>query len=701
MGSAVGRRYGTPPERSTRDEPAVARPRAAPQPTVQRVLALQRTIGNAQTARLLRQETDPPAPVKTAPQAFALPVEDPDAAVVFKTASATIDGLEVQVTGRIWLTGKAVLVGETLPAKNAAAFVKTKVRQQAAAGFNAAKPTGGGGKIELPLGGNPLALELAAGQSPAFEVSGRFTAAKQSFTVPGLELSDASVTLDATVWISPVKAPPAEAAAAGDSSVKQFSFAGGAANLKDPAAGSKEAPRSATVVSKAAMDAFEAKLPDFVKNHAFFKLPEQRAAFFQQMRAYFGDDTKTIDHFAKLRKAGVKGAGTILHEEAAKRVEAVQAEIGAAKMPSSGGVGWPRSECKVSGRQDLANLHNLGFAVDYNANQAPHFKDDVALRDLVQIVSGRSPTASYGAAPGDSRKIGETYTTGSEEDQKKLDADTKVQGWLDGVAKETESLGAASETFRGSLKTKDDAGAEMDLKPKLLELRKKWFAAKTKPEREAVLAELPTVLKPWLDLVDAQKTGMETKIRAVKLDPAALPTGKDLDTASDAAAGLDTRMEATRKKLATPLKKGDRPAIDKLLAEARKMTGDPAPTGELDDDAALKELERLTKLVDERSTALKQKRWLDRVNALRAKLTGDGAFVFGKAPGPQAVDPGAAQLADQGFYTLQGSGAAGAEAFGPDFVRSMLKHGFTHGGTWGTPDLMHFELRWAGPAAGG
>ena len=370
-------------------------------------------------------------------------------------------------------------------------------------------------------------------------------------------------------------------------------------------------------------------------------------------------------------------------------------------MPSSGGVGWPRSECKVSGRQDLANLHNLGFAVDYNANQAPHFKDDVALRDLVQIVSGRSPTANYGAAPGDTRKIGETYTTGSEEDQKKLDADTKVQGWLDGVAKETESLGAASETFRGSLKTKDDAGAEVDLKPKLLELRKKWFAAKTKPEREAVLAELPTVLKPWLDLVDAQKTGMETKIRAVKLDPAALPTGKDLDTASDAAANLDTRMEATHKKLATPLKKGDRPAIDKLLAEARKMTGDPAPAGELDDDAALKELERLTKLVDERSTALKQKRWLDRVNALRAKLTGDGAFVFGKAPGPQAVDPGAAQLADQGFYTLQGSGAAGAEAFGPDFARSMLKHGFTHGGTWGTPDLMHFELRWAGPAAGG
>ena len=28
----------------------------------------------------------------------------------------------------------------------------------------------------------------------------------------------------------------------------------------------------------------------------------------------------------------------------------------------------------------------------------------------------------------------------------------------------------------------------------------------------------------------------------------------------------------------------------------------------------------------------------------------------------------------------------------------MVKHGFNHGGNWGTPDFMHFELRWTGPA---
>ena len=39
-------------------------------------------------------------------------------------------------------------------------------------------------------------------------------------------------------------------------------------------------------------------------------------------------------------------------------------------------------------------------------------------------------------------------------------------------------------------------------------------------------------------------------------------------------------------------------------------------------------------------------------------------------------------------------------AFGVDFVKSMAKHGFTLGAAWSTPDYMHFELRWKGPAAG-
>jgi hypothetical protein len=50
--------------------------------------------------------------------------------------------------------------------------------------------------------------------------------------------------------------------------------------------------------------------------------------------------------------------------------------------------------------------------------------------------------------------------------------------------------------------------------------------------------------------------------------------------------------------------------------------------------------------------------------------------------------------------TLKGKPKAGKEAFDVDFVKSMVKHGFTHGATWSTPDLMHFELRWRGPGQG-
>jgi hypothetical protein len=687
---------GEPPRRA---EPAPAR--TAPE----LLIGLQRSAGNASTqqaVRLLRQETQaPPAPAVTKTKAQPVSVAlDPDSAIVFKTATATIGGLSVHVTARMSLQGSAVLVGEELPAKGAAAHLRKRVRELAATAFGAATPTGSGGKIELALAGDTLALELADGadKAPAFEVSGRFEAGKRAFTVPGLEISGAKITLDATVWVAPAAAPAAGAAAASDASVKRFAFAGSTATLADPRPKTKDPARSATVVSKAAMDAFESKVPDLVKKHEWFQLPEQRAAFFQHMRSYFGDDLKAVEHFAKLREAKVKGAKTILHDQAATRLEQVQAEIGNDKMPTSGGVGWPRSECKMSSKQDLANLHNLGFAVDYNAYQAPHIKDE-GLRDLIQIVTGRSASASYGGAGIDTRKVGETYTGGTDDEKAKLDADQKVQSWLDGASKETEALGKASEDFRGSLKGKDASGAEVDLAPKLLELRTKWFAAKTQPEKDAILAELPTVLKPWLDKVDAQKTAMETKIRAVGLDPATLPTGKDLETATTAADGLEARIGGQRPKLADPLKKGQRATVDALIKEARKLTGDAGKEPE-DDAAAVKELDRLTDLVDKRGTALKQKKWLDRVNALRGQL-GSGSFVFGASSAKAVVDPSAAQLVDLGFYTLKGSPKAGAEAFGPEFVRAMLKHGFTHGGTWGTPDLMHFELRWAGPAAGG
>jgi hypothetical protein len=630
--------------------------------------------------------------------------------------------MEAQVTGRMSLKGKAALVGETLPKRKPGDALEKRVRELIQDAFNASAPTGSATSIEVVLAGEKLKLDLGPGaiKSPAFEVSGRFSAAKKTITLPACEVTGAALTLDATFWLTPKPVPtpasppgpsatppagaapggaapvpaPAGAAAppaASESNVVRYSFGGSAAAFGT-------GTRSATVVAKTAMDAFEARIPAVMKGHAFFQTPEQRAAFFQEERAWFGTDEKTLDHFEKLRVVNVKGARTILHEEAAKRLEAVQAEIGQANMPSSGGVGWPRAEATMAGEQTIGNLHNLGFAIDYNATQAPHMKDQ-RLLDLAQLMGGRGAAMKSNAPPKgyDHKKVGETFTSGTDAEKKKLEDDPKIQTWLDEVAAEAQSLGDASEKFRSSLQV-TEKGVLTDYGPKLIELREKWRAAATETERQAVMTQLPAVIKPWTDAVAGQETSMRKKIKDAGFDIDKLPTGKALNTASSAASKLDSRVEGLIKGLASPLKKGQRASIDKLLAEARKMLVESAkPLA--DDKAAVEELKRLAAMVKARSAALGQKMWLARMTALSGALQ-SGTFVFGdpKADKYAVVDPSAAQMADVGFFNLRGSAKAGEAGFGPDFVRSMAKHGFHHLGNWATPDLMHWELRWGKPS---
>ncbi|MBA3532218.1 MAG: hypothetical protein H0T73_09890 [Ardenticatenales bacterium] len=503
-----------------------------------------------------------------------------------------------------------------------------------------------------------------------------------------------------------------------------------------------------------------------MKGHAYLRRPEQRAAFFQHMRAYFGTDDKTIAHFSKLRKAAVKGATTILHDEAASRLEKVQAEIGEANMPSSGGVGWPRSECTLASQQNLGNLHNLGFAIDYNATQTPHLDEDQSTRDLIQVVTGRSATASYGSPEGlDTREVGNTFTHGTDEEKEKLKADPRLQAWLERVGQEAESLSQASEDFRSSLKSTDDKGIVTDLTPQFQALRQEWFQAKSAEEKQAILVKLQTVLKPWLDKVAAQKLSQETKIKAVGLDPATLPSGEALKTASEASKGLAQRLKTYLGKVGPDLKKGQRKEVDKFITDSRKLLGE-ADSPLADDAAAVAELRRLADLVSKRVGALGQKNWFDRMTALHTAMTTDGSYVFGTGhksslapqisktlgrlkdsklskgqrkevnklidkardlineagvtppedadavvelrrlsalvdkhyvPDRKVSDPSLSQLVDVGFFNLKGKDKAGPEAFNVDFVKSMVKHGFNHGATWSTPDLMHFELRWDGP----
>lgn len=654
-------------------------------------------------ANLQAQPDTAPKQDKTKPRAINIGFDKkmaivPKKTIVFRTLTSELGKADGYVTGRMAIKGKASLIGEKLPRRRKTTALQLRVRTLFQNAFGSLSPHGNGSKLELSLGGETLALELVPGfeQSPAFQVSGRFSAKNRTLKVTGSEIVRATITLDATAWISPTRpanastpTQPSVAQVPGDASVEHFSFAGHQARFS----GKK---RSGGVALKSIMEKFEKEIPSFVKNHKFLSLPEQRAAFFQQMRTYFGTDERTIAHFAKMQDAGLKGAKTYLHEEAVKRLKAVESEIGRENMPSSGGVGWPRSEASFSGRQTLRNLHNIGFAVDFNAYQAPHIKSRKIL-DLLQIVTSRSPSLNKPPRGIDTKSVGTTFTSGTPEEKQTLAADTKVKRWLADVEAEARAVAKASEDFRTSLKTTDTSGTTVDLAPKLQELRQKWFAAKTEEERAAVIADLPEVLKPWIDKVKAQITSMESKIRTAGYEPAQLPASKALTAATVATRRLSLKMNRLNRRLGDKLNRRQRIRLAKLILSARTMLGKTGsePTS---DAEVVAEFRRLLALIEQRKSVLGQKKWLDRVNALNASLTGDPSFVFGKRRKAVVSDPSLAQLVDTGFFTLQGAPKAGKQAFNVDFVKSMVKHGFTHGGTWSTPDYMHFELRWKGPA---
>lgn len=673
-----------------------------------RVDGLQRAVGNRATAAVVTLQRDPPVAAPVAPavdMSRAVPVtlkHGPGSAVVFRTARLATGAIEVEVSGRVSFSGSARLLAESLPRRGAGDVLRRRVRDLLAANLSGATPTAlAPDTLALPIGGPQVVLRLAGDPttSPAFGVTGHFAGGPLSFTLPELELTARRCVLDATVWISPVQSTAGTAA--DDAMVRSFEFGGATAVFSDALAprrpGEKRRTvRSGGVVSQDAIADLDHNLPALLRTHAFLRLPEQRAALLQEMRPFFGSDRATIDHFARFRVAAVKGAQTVLHDEAATRLEAVQAEIGQTRMPSSGGVGWPRSEPGLGGRASLANLHNVGFAVDYNATMAPHFAADAAKRDLVQVVTGRSPTASYGAEP-DIREVGRIATSGTDQERARIDADPRVTAWLDRVGDETRALGRASENFRQSLRVSGAGGSVTDLAPALQQLRRDWFAAAgSASAQRAVLAQLPTVLAPWLARVDAQAQAMRDRITAAGLDPATLPTGDALTRESDAVAASLRTATASLGRLRDPLARGQRRLVDRLITDARRRLADTDTTAPTDDASAVELLRRLVGRIGVRDGALRQKRWLDRMVDLRTKLTSDGTFVFGASADLEVKDPSAAQLVDRGFYTLQGAPGARAEAFGPEFVRSMLRHGFTHGGSWGTPDLMHFELRWAG-----
>src|SRR5262249_47388820 len=158
----------------------------------------------------------PPAP-KKAPKPKSWPVAipiNPAHTIAFQTQKAKLGSIEVHFTGRLALAKAATtLTGEEVPdplpkKTSASASFAGHVRELAVAALSAATPTGDDQHVRLDVGGEALALDPAPGLTgvPPFAVSGHFGAAKRQLTFGSAGLAGATVTLDATAWISPAPA---------------------------------------------------------------------------------------------------------------------------------------------------------------------------------------------------------------------------------------------------------------------------------------------------------------------------------------------------------------------------------------------------------------------------------------------------------------------------------------------------------------
>jgi len=674
--------------------------------------------GNA--VALLQRKASPKAPKPPKPRSWPVAIPtDPAHTIAFQTQKAKLGSIEVHFTGRLGLAKAATtLTGEEVPkplpkGTSASAWVTGHVRELAVAALNAATPTGDERRVRLDIGGEALALDLAPGLAglPPFAVSGHFRAGKRALAFGSASLAGATVTLDATAWISPAASKDAEARPpAGDSTIVGYAFAGDGARFVDTyKVGETEIPRTGAVTLWDSVKKMETELPREVLDHPYLRLPEQRVSFLTQMRHYFGTDERTLRHFKGIRK--VKLAGTsdkhplLLHDEAATRLEKVQEELGAANTPRTT-VGWPRSETSLGGEQTVGNLHNMGFAVDFNAYETPHLKSE-PLRDLLTTVTGSTPEINSGAGWYTQGGYDEMMAGGAEQRDvmPEPDPESKLGKLLVKVEEETTRAYERSEKFRASLDTKDAGGGVVSGAKELQKLRDAYHASLGKQGNPAAWGdqqrkELAQLLAPWTTLVDAALKKEAAKLTAAGFSVDALKTGKALKKEEDAVKDAAKAARALRGKIKSGTLGKQRKEVEKRVKELRGLLARPETPAiaDLDEAALLSELDTLKAAADLRLGSYGVARWYNRMRVLRAKLDSP-AWVLGSSGKLAVSDPAPAQLVGHGYFTLEPTATFKKEAFSVTFVKTMVKHGFTHGGTWGTPDFMHFELRWSGPAS--
>ncbi len=409
---------------------------------------------------------------------------------------------------------------------------------------------------------------------------------------------------------------------------------------------------------------------------------DEQKHFLRAGRAFFGSNRASIDWFKAIRKASVPGSNLFLHESAAARLEAVATRLGK-EMPRST-IGYAvRAPFSATTTFSARDHHMMGLAIDYDTVDNPRLTRS-STATLITAVTGGASSAQLGwGARKTIMAMGKAAAAG--EDVEKTVAG--ASGVLTKIESETKRLAGVSDAFQQSL------GAGRD---KFLELQGKYLAAKDDKAREAVMAEVPAVIKPWLDAVEKAAKDIADAATAAGLDAGNLPTKAEVQDM------INVRVTAKRDadRLAKRYKDKE--------PDAKKNAGDIAKIA--DHEAKLKMTPKegvpfatrcaeLAKLADQQGSVLgpvaDAKFRTLKLQAVKDDL-GKPGFLFGSTTKQVADGPSMAQLVGHGYFNPEDPDpkASSQVNFNGKFIQEMAREGFFPGFAFGgeSTDSMHFEF---------
>jgi hypothetical protein len=404
--------------------------------------------------------------------------------------------------------------------------------------------------------------------------------------------------------------------------------------------------------------------------------------FLRAGRAFFGGNRATIDWFKGIRKVSAPG-NLFLHDSAATRYEAVAKRLGT-EMPTSTISYAVRAPWSAKTVFSAADHHMMGLAIDYDTVDNPRLTRSSTPTLIEKVTGGPSHAELGGTARKTIQAMGKAAAAGQDV-EKTVTGATAVLAKLESEAKRVAKV---SEDFQQSL----GAGRQ-----KFLDLQKAYFAATDDKAREAVMAQVPAVIQPWLDAVEKAAKKIADEAKAAGLDPDNLPKHGEIEAMRKARAAVRTDADKLAKKYKTTEPDPAKNAADiaKIADHEAKLKVTPTAGVPFATRCA-----DLAKAAENQRTLLEPLSWanLETVRLRNVKNDlGNPEFLFGSSAANKEVSaPSMAQLVEHGFFNPEDPNpkATSQVNFNAKFIQEMAREGFFPGFAFGaeSSDSMHFEF---------